>query len=100
MAGQIYIKVGSNWKQADNYYVNVNGTWRTGSEIEVNVAGTWGGGAAPSSSGLPTRAQILGFDLIEFSTPIPFIIDSKAAVNSYGFDIIEFAAPIKGGRSG
>ena len=99
MAGQIYIKVGSNWKQADNYYVNVNGTWKTGSEIEVNVSGTWNGGAAPSSPGLPTRIEILGFDLLEFATPLPFIIDSKAAVNSYGFDILEFATPIKGGRS-
>ncbi len=100
MAGQIYIKVGSDWKEADNYYVNVNGVWKTGTEIEVNASGTWSGGAAPSSSGLPTRAEILGFDLLEFAVYIPFVIDSKAGVNSYSFDILEFAAPVKAGRSG
>ena len=98
MAGQIYIKVGNNWKQADNYYVNVNGTWKTGSEIEVNVSGTWSGGAAPAALGLPTRAQLLGFDIIEFATPVSAIVDTKTGVNSYLFDVIEFATPVKGGR--
>ena len=35
MAGQVYVKVGGVWKEADNYYVKVGGVWKTGTEIHA-----------------------------------------------------------------
>ncbi len=100
MAGQVHVKVGGVWKEADDYYVKVGGVWKTGTEIHTKVSSTWEGGAAPSSGpvGLPTASAILGFDLIGFAAPInTAIVDAKYGTESLKFDVIGFAAPITGG---
>ena len=98
MAGQVYVKVGGVWKEADNYYVKVGGVWKTGTEIHAKVSSTWEGGASTTSGGLPTSAEILGFDVMGFAVPITDgVVDTKYSVNSMGFDVIGFSVPVSGG---
>ncbi len=98
MAGQVYVKVGGVWKEADDYYVKVGGVWKTGTEIHAKVSSTWEGGASGASGGLPTKEQILGFDIMGFAVPITDgVVDTKSSVNSMGFDVIGFSVPISGG---
>ena len=98
MAGQVYVKVGGVWKEADNYYVKVGGVWKTGTEIHAKVSSTWEGGASTPSVGLPTIEEILGFDIMGFAVPITDgVVDTRYNVNSMGFDVIGFSVPIAGG---
>lgn len=95
MANDVYINVNGTWKQADAYYVNVNGTWKTGSEFQVKVSSDWKGGAA-AAVGLPTFAQILGLDYVDFTLPVIGTVDSNADVNSLGLDFVDFTLPVIG----
>jgi hypothetical protein len=95
MANEVYINVNGTWKQADAYYVNVNGTWKTGSEFQVKVSSDWKGGAA-AAVGLPTFAQILGLDYVDFTLPVIGTVDSKASINSLGLDFVDFTLPVIG----
>lgn len=95
MANTIYVNVNGTWKQADAYYVNVNGTWKTGSEFQVKVSSAWKGGTA-ASTGLPTLAQVLGLDYVDFSLPSIGAVDSKSTVDSLGLDFVDFTLPFFG----
>lgn len=96
MANTIYVNVGGTWKTAANYYVNVNGTWKTGTEFQINVSSAWKGGAAAASSGLPTTAQVLGLDYLEWSLPNIGTIDAKAGIDSVSLDYLEWSLPSAG----
>ena len=96
MSNEIYVNVNGTWKQADAYYVNVSGTWKTGTQFDINVSGTWKGGAAAPSSGLPTFAEILGLDFVDFSLPTIANVDSKSSVNSLKLDFVPFTLPVIG----
>ena len=82
MSNEIYVNVNGTWKQADAYYVNVSGTWK--------------GGAAAPSSGLPTFAEILGLDFVDFTLPTIANVDSKSSINSLKLDFVPFTLPVIG----
>tara|TARA_Y100000114_G_C11748132_1_gene322738 strand:+ start:1098 stop:1403 length:306 start_codon:yes stop_codon:yes gene_type:complete len=96
MANEIYINVNGTWKQASAYYVNVNGTWKTGSEFQVKVSSDWKGGTAAAAAGLPTFAQVLGLDYLDFSLPVIGVVDSKSSINSVSLDFVDFTLPLFG----
>ena len=96
MANTVYINVSGTWKEVDAYYVNVNGTWKTGSEFQVNISNTWKGGTTAAASGLPSFAEVLGLDYLDFTLPSIGVVDSKAAVNSLGLDYLDFTLPLFG----
>jgi hypothetical protein len=95
MSNTIYVNVDGTWKTATNYYVNVGGTWKTGSEFQINVSGTWKGGAA-TGGGLPTTAQVLSLDYLDFSLPSIGAIDTKSTVDSLSLDLLDFSLPVAG----
>ena len=95
MANEIYINANATWKQANAYYVNVNGTWKTGSEFQVKVSSDGKGGAA-AAAGLPTFAQVLGLDYLDFSLPVIGVVDSKSSINSVSLDFVDFTLPLFG----
>lgn len=96
MANTIYVNVSGTWKEADAYYVNVAGTWKTGSEFQINVSNAWKGGTTGGGGGLPTTAQVLSMDFLDFTLPAIGIVDTKAAVNSVSMDVVDFTLPVVG----
>ena len=96
MANTIYVNVNGTWKQANAYYVNVSGTWKTGTEFQINVSNAWKGGTVTGSGGLPSVADILGLDILEWSLPTIGAIDTKSSINSKSLDILEWSLPILG----
>jgi len=96
MANTIYVNVDGTWKTASNFYVNVDGTWKTGTEFQINVASAWKGGAAVSAAGLPTTAQVLSLDYLDWSIPSIGTIDAKAGINSVSLDYLDWSIPIAG----
>ena len=96
MSNTVYINVGGTWKEADSYYVNVNGTWKTGTEFQIKINSDWKGAATTSSSGLPTTADVLTLDVLDFTLPAVGFVDAKATVNSYSMDILDFTLPAVG----
>ena len=99
MANVVYVNVNGTWKQASAYYVNVGGTWKTGSEFQVNVSNVWKGGSG-SAVGLPTRAQLVTLDYLDFALPTFGTIDAKADTNSQSLDVLDFAIPLFGQTDG
>ena len=99
MANVVYVNVSGTWKQASAYYVNVGGTWKTGSEFQANVSNVWKGGSG-SSAGLPTRAQLVTLDYLDFALPTMGTIDAKASTNSQSLDVLDFALPLFGQDDG
>ena len=98
MSNLIYIKVSGTWKQADAYYVKVSNAWKTGSEFNIKVSSDWEGGTTGGggSGGLPTTAQVLSMDFLDFTLPAIAIVDAKAAVNSVSMDVLDFTLPVVG----
>lgn len=95
MSNVIYIKVSGTWKQADAYYVKVSNAWKTGSEFNIKVSSAWKGTGA-AAGGLPTTAQVLSLDYLDFTLPVVGTVDAKAAVNSLSMDVLEFTLPVVG----
>ena len=98
MANTIYVNVSGTWKEADAYYVNVAGTWKTGSEFQINVSSAWKGGTTEGggAGGLPTTAQVLSMDFLDFTLPAIGTVDAKTAVNSFSMDVLDFTLPVVG----
>tara|TARA_R100001443_G_scaffold3374_1_gene10596 strand:+ start:4367 stop:4669 length:303 start_codon:yes stop_codon:yes gene_type:complete len=95
MSNTVYVNVSGTWKEADNYYVNVNGTWKTGSEFQIKINSDWKGEASATGN-LPTTAQILSLDYLDFTLPAVGILDAKASINSYSLDVLDFTLPVVG----
>ena len=98
MSNIIYVNVNGTWKQADAYYVNVNGTWKTGSEFNIKVSSEWKGtgGGAGGGGNLPSFAEILGLDFVDFTLPTIGNVDSKSSINSLSLDFVDFTLPLIG----
>jgi hypothetical protein len=99
MANEIYVNVNGTWKQASAYYVNVNGTWKTGSEFQVKVSSNWKGGTVVGSGGLPSVADILTLDILDWSLPGIGNLDTKSAVGSESLDVLDWSLPVVGLQS-
>lgn len=99
MANEIYVNVNGTWKQASAYYVNVGGTWKTGTQFDVNVSDTWKGGAATGGGGLPSVADIVTLDILDWSLPGIGNLDTKSAVGSKSLDVLDWSLPVVGNQS-
>ncbi len=95
MSNTVYINVSGTWKQADAYYVNVGGTWKTGTEFQVNISNSWKGEALAGGS-LPTIANIITLDYLNWSMPTIGIIDAKSGINSPSLDYTDWSMPVAG----
>lgn len=96
MSNVVYVNVNGTWKTVSNTYINVAGTWKEADDVGIKVSSTWKA-AASGTSGLPSAASALGFDIIGFAVPVAPRYDTKTNVNSLSFDVIGFAVPVVGG---
>ena len=96
MSNEIYVKVSGAWKQADAYYVKVSNAWKTGSEFNVKVSSEWKGTGGGATGGLPTKAQILTLDFLDWSLPTIGNLDTKDSVDSKSLDVLDWSLPIAG----
>ena len=98
MANEIYVNVNGTWKQASAYYVNVGGTWKTGSEFQIKVNSDWKGGTVAGSGGLPSVADIVTLDILDWSLPSISNLDTKSAVGSKSLDVLDWSLPVVGNQ--
>tara|TARA_Y100000114_G_C11762302_1_gene330527 strand:- start:1296 stop:2942 length:1647 start_codon:yes stop_codon:yes gene_type:complete len=92
MANEIYINVGGTWKTVTDYYVNVSGTWKTGTQFDVKVSSDWKGGESVSDV-LPTFADVMGLDYVDWSLPAAFV-NAKSTIDSANLDYVDWSLPI------